>query len=37
MIISWSKFKELYRTGKIDPTIMYDVYHDESNKLKKES
>jgi hypothetical protein len=32
--ISWSKFKELYKMGSVDPTIMYNVYPDGSDKLK---
>ena len=34
--ISWSKFKELHQMGCIDPTVMYNVYHDKSEKLKGE-
>jgi hypothetical protein len=32
--ISWSKFKELHQMGWIDPNVMYNVYHDNSEKLK---
>jgi len=31
--ISWSKFKELHKMGMINPEVMYNVYHDKSNKL----
>jgi len=31
--ISWTKFKELYDMGWIDPNVMYNVYHDNSDKL----
>jgi hypothetical protein len=33
--ISWSKFKELHKMGWIDPSVVYNVYHDNSEKLEK--